>query len=148
MTLGDAVTGALPRFRARANSLMQDTCTITIPGEGEGTYDPDTNTTVPPDPTVIYPRPDTDDDGRCRIQLSQPVSDRPLVAVDQKTVVSHVISIPVGTATVPKLATITITASTHDQANVGRQFTVRSVLNKTQATAFRMQCDQLQLEAP
>lgn len=145
--LGDDIAAALPELREHANSLMQDTCTITIPGEGEGTYDPETSTTVPPVPTVIYPRPDTDDDGRCRIQLSQPVSDRPLVAVDQKTVVSHVISIPVGTATVPKLATITITASTHDQANVGRQFAVRSRLTKTQATAERLQADEIQLEA-
>ncbi|WP_029135322.1 DUF6093 family protein [Nakamurella lactea] len=137
----DRLAGVLARGRDHANALMQDSCTITIPGEGEGTYDPGTNTTIPPDPTVIY-------DGRCRIQLSQPVSDRPLVAVDQKTVVSHVISIPVGSPTVPRMALITITASTHDPANIGRQFTVRSRLSKTHATAERLQADELQLEAP
>lgn len=140
MILGDEITAVLPELRAQANSLMEDTCTITVPGVGEGVYDEATNTTTPPAPVQIYAGP-------ARIQIAQLSSDKPLVAVDQLTVVQHIISIPVGAAVVPKAARITIKASAHDPANVGRVFTVRAVLHKSQATALKMQAEEIQREA-
>lgn len=140
MILGDEIAAILPELRTQAESLMVDVVTITVPGEGDGVYDEATNITLPPAPVQVYAGP-------ARIQVAQLSSDKPLVAVDQLTVVQHIISIPVGAAVVPKAARITITASAHDPANIGRVFAVRAVLHKTHATALRMSCEQIQVEA-
>lgn len=131
------IEAVLPGFRAQAESLMVDECTITAPGTGEPVYDPETNTTtIPPGPEIYS--------GKCRIQLTAASGDRPLVAIDQRLTVQHTISIPVGAALVTPDCTVLITASAHDPANVGRRFLVRAVVRKSFATAQRFQAEEVQ----
>ncbi|NNG36942.1 DUF6093 family protein [Nakamurella aerolata] len=135
--LADDIDLALPELRAHTESLMQDTCVITVAGDGLPVWDEETQTSVPPEPQVIY-------EGKCRIRLPQMNSDRPLLAVDQVVTVQHIISIPVAAVDVPNGATVTVTASRWDAANVGRRFTVRSTVHQSQATAQRLACEEVQ----
>lgn len=134
---------ALEAGRTRAESLMQDACTITVRGVGEPVYDPVTNTSVPPQRRTIYT-------GKCRIRSQRKLLTGSQASVagaaDVITQVDAAVSIPVDAAIVPKAAIITITDSAHDPANIGRVFAVNAVLHETQAMAMKMQCIEEQLE--
>lgn len=137
--------------RARAASLMQDTCTITIPGVGAGVYNEATNTTTPPAPVTIYAGP-------CRLRTPRLLAGtQVLVGPDAITQVYYVITIPVGAVRqgsaglpliVPKAAKVTVVTSRHDPASPGRVFAVNAVQHETQATAMKMQCIEIQRETP
>lgn len=135
--LADDIDLALPELRAQAESLMQDTCEIRAPGDGLPVWDEEKQASIPPESVLLY-------QGKCRIRLPQMNSDRPLLAVDQVVTVTHVVSIPVAAVAVPSGATIRITDSRHDPANVGRTFMVRSTLHQSQATAQRLACEEVQ----
>ncbi len=135
--------------RIRAESLMQDTCTITIPGAGAGVYDAATNTTTPPAPVQVYAGP-------CRLRTPRLLAGtQAVVGPDAITQVYYVISIPVGSVrqgsavplVVPKAAKVTVVTSRHDPASPGRVFAVNAVQHETQATAMKMQCIEIQREA-
>lgn len=135
--IGDDIAAALPEMRAMAESLMTDECAITRAGVGVGTYDPVTNQVTPPPPILVY-------SGKCRIQRQQITSDTPTVAADVLVVAQHIVSIPVGSASVELEDRIEITGSASDSANIGRRFTARSPLHKSQATALRIQCEEVE----
>lgn len=139
---------AVEAGRIRHESLMQDTCTITVPGAGKSVYDPVTNTSVPSPPVTIY-------SGVCRVRTPRLLTGtQAAVGPDLITESYFFISIPVGSVdgagnplVVPKAARITITSARHDPGAPGGVFVVNAVEHITQGTALKMQCIHEQMEA-
>lgn len=143
--IGDS---ALEAGRIRANSLMQDACTITVPGTGEPVYDKVHNVSVDPERVTLY-------SGPCRVRTPRLLAGtQAAVGPDMITQVYFVVSIPVGSldpagnpVVVPKAARVTITTARHDPVSPGGVFVVNAVQHVTQATAMKMQCIEEQMEA-
>lgn len=142
----DALDSAVAELREMAESRMRDSCTIQLPGSGAPVRDPATNTSTIPAGAVVYPAA-PDGDARCRVQLQQIASDRPLVSGDSLTVVRYVISIPISAPRIPKRSLIIVTAAHDDEQLIGARFRVRSVLRKSSATARRMECEILEVQS-
>jgi hypothetical protein len=120
---------ALERGRARAESLMIDTCTITR-RSGPLTTDPVTGKTTAA-ATPIYT-------GKCKVQSKNGSSSSPEAGEHSFTVVSRQVHIPANSADVRDGDTITITASALNEFTVGRQYIVDGFTPDTFDTAARL----------
>lgn len=130
MSLGAEIAAALPEMRLQAESMMQVSCTITIPAAG--VWD-ETSGTYSTSLTLLYTGP-------CRVRRPN-ASDRQATAGEAGYVMGDVIvSVPVSAPVVPAGATITITASVHDPQMVGSAFTVLGPHGQTHSTARRYRC--------
>lgn len=132
--IGADVATWLPELRAHAESLMQDSCTITAPGAP--VWDEDTGAYVPGAATVLYA-------GRCRVQVPESVPGAPVAGEAEWTTSAVVVSVSVaGSESVAVGATVTITSATHDTALDDAEFRVVGIpLAKSHATARRLRCE-------
>lgn len=132
VSLGPDVAQTLWRFRAEAESLMLDTCTITRAGAGQGTWNDATGQYDPPARTTVY-------SGKCKVQTRDVQVANPDVAGREAFVVDWTIHLPVvGSEGVRQGDTVTITAAALDAALVGRTFTVDGPHLGTAKTARRL----------
>jgi hypothetical protein len=136
VNLAGEIAATLPALRAAAERRMVDSCTITHPAAGLGTFDDDTHTYAPPTETPVYA-------GRCRVQTRDG-----LVAADrnvgerQITVLRFEVHVPLVATGIAVDDLVTITAA-RDPDLVGRRFRVTASHAKTDATARRLQCEEL-----
>lgn len=130
--IADAVVPALAGFRAQAESLMVDTCTITRPGEP--TTDPDTGEVVTPAP-VVYA-------GRCKVQAGAVQERTDDVGQSVQTTQRYAVHVPVGAYEPAVGDVVTITIATQDANLVGRRHRVTALLHKSLATAYRLAVDE------
>lgn len=128
MSLISDILGALPVFRAEAESIMLDTCTITRPGEP--VTDPDsgdvTSTSMP-----VYT-------GKCKVQSKDSATSSPEAGEHTFTVVSRQVHIPANAADVQDGDVVTITASRLNTFTVGKQYRVSGFTPDSFDTAFRL----------
>ena len=128
MALVDDILSELPVFRAAAESLMVDECTITRPGDP--VTDPDTgdvtNTT-----TEVYA-------GKCKVQSKDSATANPEAGGAVFTVVSRQVHIPANAADVVDGDVVTITASLLNAFTVGKQYRVAGFTPDSFDTAFRL----------
>ncbi len=111
----------LARGRAAATAGMVDACTITrVTGH---TTDPDTGVQTPTTATVYT--------GACRVQQRTPGGARPADAGMELQLPNSATGIAVGDTAV-------ITASVNDGDLLGREFRVRELAHKSEATARRI----------
>jgi hypothetical protein len=119
-------------MRARAESLMSDTCRITRPGDGDPVFDPNTGTYTDPPPVTVY-------EGPCRIPSRDVSSSQANVAGASWTVGEFPLDLPVaGSESVAVGNTVTYVSSAHDPSLAGRVFGVVEVGRASQATARRL----------
>lgn len=128
MSLVDDILRALPVFRAEAESLMLDSCSITRPGEP--VTDPDTGN-VTNEPVTVYT-------GRCKVQSKDSATSNPEAGEATFTVVSRQVHIPANAADVKDGDVITITASRLNAFTVGKQYRVEGFTPDSFDTAARM----------
>lgn len=128
MGLVDDVLRALPVFRAEAESLMLDSCTITRPGSP--VTDPDTGD-VTESSTEVYT-------GKCKVQSKDSATANPEAGGAVFTVVSRQVHIPANAADVQDGDVVTITASRLNSFTVGKQYRVAGFTPDTFDTAFRL----------
>lgn len=130
MTLHDAVTAALPGFRAEAEGLMIDACVIRRPtgALAPGTYEPDA-------PQVYA--------GPCKVQTYEAHEQTADVGGGTVTTQRYSLHIPVG-AYQPAIGdVIAILRCQHDANLASRRFVVRALLHKAYATAYRLGIDDI-----
>ncbi|MGK3957891.1 DUF6093 family protein [Arthrobacter sp. R4] len=128
MSLADDVLAALPVFRAEAESLMVDACTITRPGEP--VTDPN-NGNVTNTATTVYT-------GKCKVQSKDSATSNPEAGEATFTVVSRQVHIPANSADVQDGDVVTITASRLNAFTVGKQYRVSGFTPDTFDTAARL----------
>lgn len=128
MALVDDILRALPVFRAEAESLMLDTCTITRPGTP--VTDPNTGD-VTNTPTNVYT-------GKCKVQSKDSATANPEAGEATFTVVSRQVHIPANSADVQDGDVVTITASRLNAFTVGKQYRVSGFTPDTFDTAARL----------
>lgn len=128
MALVDDILRALPVFRAEAESLMLDTCTITRPGEP--VTDPETGGVTNSAETVYS--------GKCKVQSKDSATSSPEAGEHTFTVVSRQVHIPANAADVRDGDVVTITASRLNAFTVGKQYRVSGFTPDTFDTAFRL----------
>lgn len=135
MSVGDLLDAAvLADMQADAESLMQDSCTITRAGSGTSTFDPATGTYTDPASTTVYT-------GKCRVKPRNLV-DRTVQAGEQQVSLwSFEVSVPVSATDVDLDDVVTVTGSI-DPSLVGRTLRVRSVARGTFLTARRLDCEE------
>ena len=128
MSLVSDILAALPVFRAEAESLMLDACTITRPGTP--VTDPDsgevTNTSTP-----VYT-------GKCKVQSKDSATSNPEAGEATFTVVSRQVHIPANSADVQDGDVVTITASLLNAFTVGKQYRIAGFTPDTFDTAARL----------
>lgn len=128
MSLLSDILATLPVFRAEAESLMLDACTITRPGAP--VTDPDTGN-VTNTATTVYT-------GKCKVQSKDSATSNPEAGEATFTVVSRQIHIPANSADVQDGDVVTITASLLNAFTVGKQYRVDGFEPDSMDTAFRM----------
>jgi hypothetical protein len=128
VALVDDILRALPVFRAEAESLMLDTCTITRPGEP--VTDPDTGDVTNSAETVYA--------GKCKVQSKDSATSSPEAGEHTFTVVSRQVHIPANAADVRDGDVVTITASRLNAFTVGKQYRVSGFTPDTFDTAARL----------
>ena len=128
MSLVRDILAALPIFRAEAESLMLDACTITRPGEP--VTDPDTGD-VTNTATPVYT-------GKCKVQSKDSATSNPEAGEATFTVVSRQVHIPANAADVQDGDVVTITASLLNAFTVGKQYRVAGFTPDTFDTAARL----------
>lgn len=134
MSFGDDVLSVLPELREMAESMMQDSCTITRAGEGKGEFNTVTGQYDKPDRVTIY-------EGKCRIQVnSVSTTGTDTNAGDRVSVVQAAEwQGPIaGTEDVSVNDVIHIDTCANDASLVGREFTVVARHEKTHATSRRL----------
>jgi hypothetical protein len=146
VSLGQDIAAALPELRAQAESLMQDACTITVPGEGRGPWNDETGTYDPPAPVTLY-------SGKCRVRQPNTSGNTADAGEATFSVSDRIVSIPLsgsgyasGVVGIPVHATVTMTAVSPvgDPAMVGKAFTYLSPASQqTHPTARRMRCKEV-----
>ena len=130
MTLGSEVSAALGELRLHAESLMVDSCTITIPSPG--VWDEATGTYLGAKSQTYA--------GPCRVQRSN-ASPRDVSAGEARWVLSEVIvSVPVEAPAAPVGAVVEIGECAFDPHLAGSSFAVLSHDGKTHGTARRYRC--------
>ena len=128
MSLVDDLLRALPVFRAEAESLMLDTCTITRPGPPA--TDPITGD-VTNTPTTVYT-------GKCKVQSKDSATATPEAGEHTFTVVSRQVHIPANAADVQDGDVVTLTASRLNAFTVGKQYRVSGFTPDSFDTAARL----------
>lgn len=134
--LADDIARALPEFRALAESLMVDTCTITRedPNAVRGPIDPETNQYPPVPRIIIYT-------GKCRIQGKSIIAASTAADSGERAVVTQgselqlpvLESVPVAINDVAH-----IDSCVNDPSLTGREYTISARHGKSQATARRL----------
>ena len=127
----------LARGRAFAAAGVTDTCTVTRPGSGEPTLDPDTQTNTYPSDTTVY-------EGACRVQ----VRGGAVASADDfggRAVTSSAVEVqvPVGATEFAEQDVVVITSSEDDPALAGNSYLVESVEEKSHATVRRLLCQRV-----
>lgn len=128
MSLVDDILRALPVFRAEAESLMLDTCTITRPGTPVTNQDTGDVTNTP---TTVY-------EGKCKVQSKDSATSNPEAGEATFTVVSRQVHIPANSADVQDGDVVTITASRLNAFTVGKQYRIAGFTPDSFDTAFRL----------
>lgn len=119
----------LARGRAAALAGMIDTCTITRV----------TSVVTDPDTGVQTPTIDTVYEGVCRVQQRTPGGARPADAGEAYLLMLRMeLQLPNSATGIVVGDTATITASVNDADLVGREFRVRELAHKSEATARRL----------
>lgn len=123
-------TSQVANSRARLESLMTASCTITRPGD-DVVWNPETMQNESP-PVTVYT-------GKCRVRAAGQ-QDRAENAVDQSFMASqYVLSLPVvGSEGVRRDDTVTVTGCPEDAALVGDVFRVVAESAGSQQTARRL----------
>ena len=137
MSIGGAIAGALPLLRRQAESMMVDTCTITR-ASGPPTFDAVTGVYTDPTPTTVYT-------GKCRVRTRSLgfLRNREVEAGERETVIwPYMVMVPVTDADVQVLDKVTVTAS-QDPALVGVTLRVRTAQLATNATARKLDCEEI-----
>lgn len=127
--------GAVARGRARAESLMEDSCSIRVAGTRTGT-DPSTGRDLLSPGVQVYAGP-------CRVQLPGSQEDVRRGGDRSWTVQRLTLSVPMSAPTVPVGAVVEMTATTLDLGLVGRRYRVVESFAKTHATARRLSCEEV-----
>lgn len=135
MTLGSAITGALPTLQAEAESMMTDSCVITRPG-----------TPVFDDATGQYTTPagDTVYSGKCRIRVRSLgfLRDRQTETGEElATIWPYIVAIPVTAGDIKVNDLVTVTAA--DALLDGALLRVRIANAGTSTTARKLDCEQV-----
>lgn len=129
MTMANAAAEA---GRARAESLMVDTCQV-VTMSATATTDPVTGLETYT-PTVRYT-------GMCRVRPNY--QNRQAEFGDQQVqVLSHLVSLPVSATAVAVDDEVVVTASL-DSSLVGKRLRIRSVARGTHVTARRLACEEV-----
>lgn len=117
----------LATHRRNAERDMRDTVTIerAIPG-------------AEPDPLNGHPAMDLIYTGKARVQTYEPQESTPEAGGHVYTVQRYSVHIPVGSCAPEVGDIVTVTTAEMDPHLVGRQYTVRALLHKTAATAYRL----------
>lgn len=111
---------------------MADACLITR-GSGDPIFDEDTGTYTQGSSTLYA--------GRCRVQASLMAAEQD--AGDAFNIVNRVtISVPIGTLGLAKGDLVTITEAADNPQILNAQYRVRSIQDKSQATAVRLECEE------
>ena len=137
--LRDDIAWALPQFRAVAESLMIDTCTITRTGVSEPVFDPETGQYTDPARLTVYT-------GKCRIQVTSIIANSTSSNAGERAyaVQGSELQLPVdGTGDVSINDVAEITAAEFDDELVGRKFTVAARHEKSQATSRRLRVEEV-----
>lgn len=124
-----AVESLLQRARAKAETLMVDTCTLEHPA---GETNPGGGVVTEAWGVPYY-------QGVCRIQVEQDSGQAVVVGQSERIVTRRVLQLPMAAATAG-LTTgdrVTITAAALDPGLAGNTYLVRDVLEKTHMTARR-----------
>jgi len=135
VSLGQAITGALPLLQSEAESRMTDTCTIRRPGAP--TFNSTTGAYTASSTTVYT--------GKCRVRTRSLgfLRERAAESGEEQTVLwRYMVSVPVSVTDLTVLDEITIDTST-DPALVGVLMRVRVVSLVTDATARKMDCEEI-----
>ena len=120
--------GMIRNGRAVALRYMEATGTTVTLGRNTGALDPET---FDPILTTVYSGPG-------RVQTNEAIEREVEVGGGTVVVQRYAVHIPVGDFTPAINDVVTVTASALDANLVGRQFTVRSLLHKSAATAYRL----------
>jgi len=144
--IGDDLSAALPELRAQAESLMQDACTVTVPGEGRGPWNDDAGTYDPPPAVTLYA-------GKCRVRQPNTGGNEADAGETTFNVSDRIVSLPMsgdgyaaGITGIPVGATVTIAAVSpvSDPFMVGKTFTYLSPASQqTHSTARRLRCKEV-----
>ena len=115
-------------------ALMTDTCTITR--DGTPVFDPATGLYTTPS-TTIY-------SGKCRVRTrGRFLRDKATQAGDTDVILwPYIVSVPVSSAAVEVLDTVTVDTAS-DAALVGVKMRVRIASHATEATAHRLDCEEV-----
>jgi len=120
--------GMIRNGRAAALRYMEATGTTVTLGRNTGALDPET---FEPILTTVYSGPG-------RVQTNEAVEREVEVGGGTAVVQRYSVHLPVGDFTPAINDVVTVTACALDANLVGRQFTVRSLLHKSAATAYRL----------
>lgn len=128
--------GLVERGRAKAETLMRDTCRVTAPGPGDPVRNPDTGEVTYPDGPTVY-------EGPCRVRAENAVVAEAEAGERTVGVVRWTVSIPVihptwDTSKVGRGHTVEVLTSELDPGLVGRKFTVSAGFVGSQNTARRL----------
>lgn len=129
----------MAEFRAMAESLMVDTCTITRAGVGKGEFNSETGQYDLPARIEIY-------SGKCRLQVTSIIagSSKSDAGERQTIVQAAEIQLPVaGTESVSIDDVAEMTSTAFDAAHVGRKLTVAALHAKTHATSRRLRVQEV-----
>ena len=127
---------------AAARYIAQVGTTVTI-GRSMGALDPET---FDPVLTPVYPDPAWPEDhplkaGPARVQTYEPVQRDVEVGGGQATIQRYAVHVPIESCRPEVGDVVTVTACALDANLVGREFTVRGLLHKSAATAYRLLVD-------
>lgn len=126
MNLGADIAGILPSLRAQAESMMQDTCTVTR--GGADVFNPDTGQYEPAPGETIYA-------DKCRIQAGGTQAANPEAGGAVFTVEKPELQLPFGTSL--EVGDQAVIDSSVNPALVGVAYRVTGLGQKTHATSSR-----------
>jgi hypothetical protein len=127
----DGLRGLVGMGRRAAESLMRDTCAITVVDAG----DPDPITGERPRTTAYT--------GKCKVQSLVAQETNPEAADATYTVQRYRVDVPVGSYSPAIGDEVTVTAATFDPNLAGRVYRVVALLHKTAATAYRLAVEEV-----
>lgn len=116
---------------------MQDTCTVTRPGDGAPVFNESTGKYDPPAPVTLYA-------GKCRVQVPN-VAESVQDSGDRAwTVQDALVMLPVvGSESIAVGNTVRIDSCALDADLVGAKYTVTALHHKSHATARRLRCKEV-----
>lgn len=137
-------------FQAQAEAEMQDTCRITIPGEGPRVLDEETGQYVDPariiiygpgavDPTTGDPLPEQS--GKCRLQVKADINSNVVETTAGErewTYLTAQLQVPVaGTGHIPIDAVAEMLTAAFDDSLPGRKFNIQGTYHKSKPVIRR-----------